>query len=69
MSQENRPYDWDLADWERALTIHVGTAYACRQCGNLVMITRGGVGSLELDCCGAPMETVVRPQVDAGGRE
>ena len=62
MSNETQPYDWDLADWERALTIQVGTAYACRQCGNLVMVTRGGVGTLELSCCGAPMDVVVKPQ-------
>lgn len=48
--------DWDLQDWENALSIHVGTAYACRECENLVMVTRGGVGVLDLRCCGKPME-------------
>jgi desulfoferrodoxin-like iron-binding protein len=57
---------WDLAEWERALTIRVGTAYACRHCGNLVMVTKGGVGVMELVCCGAPMEEVVRPSGEAG---
>ena len=50
------PPDWDLGDWEQALTIEVGTSYACPTCGNLVMVTRGGVGILELVCCGEPME-------------
>ncbi len=52
LSQPN----WDLKDWEKALTIHVGAAYMCRTCENLVMVTRGGVGVLDLKCCGKPME-------------
>lgn len=55
---ETPPADWDLGDWERVLTIKVGTAYVCRTCQNLVMVTRGGVGNLELVCCGEPMEEV-----------
>ena len=50
--------DWELADWEAALTINVGSSYVCRECGNLVMVTRGGVGVLDLQCCGKPMEKV-----------
>jgi len=50
--------DWTLDDWEQALTLRVGQAFACRECGNLVMITRGGVGVLDLKCCGAPMQEV-----------
>ncbi len=50
--------DWDLKDWENALTINVGTAYVCRDCENLVMVTRGGVGVLDLQCCGKKMERV-----------
>ena len=50
--------EWELTDWEQALTIHVGTAYVCRECENLVMVTRGGVGVMELICCGKPMEKV-----------
>jgi hypothetical protein len=52
--------EWELNDWKKALTIHVGTAYCCRQCRNLVMITRGGVGVMELICCGRPMERIER---------
>jgi hypothetical protein len=51
-----------LEEWEAALTLRVGTAYACRECGNLVMITKGGVGVLDLKCCGKPMEAVCGPQ-------
>jgi hypothetical protein len=52
------PSEWNLEEWEHVLNIHVGTAYACRDCGNLVMVTRGGVGVLDLRCCGKPMEAV-----------
>jgi hypothetical protein len=55
---ERPPADWNLGDWERVLTIKVGSAYACRQCENLVMVTRGGVGIMQLNCCGRPMERV-----------
>ena len=60
--------EYDLNAWEQALTIHVGTAYACRRCENLVMVTRGGVGVMELTCCGQPMEKV-EPGVADGGDE
>jgi len=50
--------DWTLGDWEQALTLRVGQAFACRECGNLVMITKGGIGVLDLKCCGQPMEEV-----------
>ncbi|HRU05486.1 MAG TPA: desulfoferrodoxin [Candidatus Brocadiia bacterium] len=43
------------------MTLKVGKAYACRACGNLVMVTRGGVGVLDLVCCGKPMEEVGQP--------
>ena len=59
---QNPPPGWSLGEWEKALTIHVGTAYACRKCGNLVMVTRGGVGVMQLKCCGNPMERVVVPE-------
>jgi hypothetical protein len=58
---ETPPPEWNLEEWERALTIHVGKSFACEECGNLVMITRGGVGAMELRCCGKPM-TQVRPE-------
>jgi hypothetical protein len=49
---------WELEQWEKALSIHVGTAWVCRECENLVMVTRGGTGVMELTCCGSPMERV-----------
>jgi hypothetical protein len=49
---------WELEQWEEALTIQVGTAWVCRECDNLVMVTRGGTGVMELTCCGQPMERV-----------
>jgi desulfoferrodoxin-like iron-binding protein len=52
------PPGWNLGDWEKVLTIHVGAAYGCRKCGNLVMVTRGGIGTLELTCCREPMEKI-----------
>ena len=50
--------EWNLGEWEEALTINVGTAYACRKCGNLLMVTKGGVGVLDLTCCDQPMQKV-----------
>lgn len=65
---ETAPSDWDLGEWEKHLTIHVGTAYICRQCQNLVMVTRGGVGMMELICCGKPMEKISPKEIkDAEG--
>lgn len=61
-NKEPSSTDWDLGDWEEALTIHVGTAYACRICGNLVMVTRGGTGVLDLNCCGQSMEQIHEPE-------
>ena len=63
---ETVPPEWDLGGWEKALTIKVGTAYACRTCGNVVMVTRGGVGIMELNCCGQPMARVAAPAPDGG---
>lgn len=58
----DRPGEGDLEEWEQALSIQVGSAYVCRTCGNVVMVTRGGVGVMELICCGVLMEKLeVRP--------
>jgi hypothetical protein len=67
-SPETPPAEWNLAEWEKALTIHVGTAYVCRVCSNLTMVTRGGVGVMELVCCGRPMERVAAPGAKEAGR-
>lgn len=52
---------WNLGEWEEALTIDVGASFICRECGNVVMVTRGGVGILDLVCCDKPMERVNPP--------
>ncbi len=58
---ETAPPEWDLGAWQKVLTIEVGDAYLCRDCQNLVMVTRGGVGIIELRCCGKLMEKVELP--------
>jgi len=55
---ETAPEEWNLGEWEQALTLRVGMTWVCRECGNVVMITRGGVGVMRLVCCGKPMERV-----------
>jgi hypothetical protein len=55
---EDNLADWNLDEWEHALTLKVGTAYVCRACQNVVMVTRGGVGVMDLVCCGKPMDKV-----------
>jgi hypothetical protein len=65
-SPDASPPEGHLEDWEKALTIHVGTAYACRKCKNLVMVTKGGIGVLELVCCGKPMERLARCPEESG---
>ena len=64
---EGQSPDWDLDEWEQALTINVGAAFVCRLCGNVVMVTRGGVGIMELLCCGNLMERLEHSEA-AGGR-
>lgn len=59
--------EWDLGDWEQALTIHVGTLYACRECGNLAVVTRGGLGIMEMTCCAKPMQKIDPSASAAGG--
>jgi|GEM_PF-2333280 len=54
--------DWDIEEWEEALTIKVGSAHVCRECGNVVMVTKGGVGVLDLKCCGKVMEPAEKPR-------
>ncbi len=64
-----KPAEWDLGEWEQALTIQVGTAYVCRICGNVVMVVRGGTGVMQLVCCGRPMEKIERPAARSGGEQ
>ena len=51
-------YEYDADEWEKALALNVGTSYVCRTCGQLIMVTKGGIGKMEHKCCGALMEKV-----------
>ena len=64
---ESAPPEWDLGDWEKALTINVGTVYACGECGNLAVVTRGGLGVMEMICCGKPMRRIDPAKRGEGG--
>jgi hypothetical protein len=62
---ENEKYTtsgWTQEEWEREWRIEVGTAYACKKCGNVVMITKGGVGTLEPYCCEQLMQPIGKRQ-------
>ncbi len=49
-------YEYDADEWEKALALNVGVSYVCRTCGQLVMVTKGGIGKMEHACCGKLME-------------
>jgi len=68
-SSESTVPGWDLGDWEEALTIHVGATYVCRECGNLVMVTKGGVGVMDMVCCGKQMDKLDSLRATEGGGE
>ncbi|MFQ5329763.1 MAG: hypothetical protein ACE5D4_07230 [Thermodesulfobacteriota bacterium] len=53
--------EWSADEWTDEWTIHVGRAYACEACGNMVMVTKGGVGVLEPLCCDGEMSEVEKP--------
>jgi hypothetical protein len=53
--------EWSVEEWKKAWTIRVGQAYACSECGSMVMVTKGGIGVLEPVCCGKQMSLVERP--------
>jgi len=57
-----RAMTWDLGDWEDSLSIDVGSVYCCRKCQNVAMVTKGGLGILQLGCCDEPMEQVQADQ-------
>lgn len=54
------PHEEDARQWADAYTMEVGTAYACAQCGTVILVSRSGVGNLEPICCGTPMSKVAR---------
>jgi hypothetical protein len=62
---ENEEYttsEWTHEEWEREWHIEVGTAYACKKCGNMIMITKGGVGAMEPYCCEQLMQRMGKRQ-------
>ena len=61
MSEPQVSPEWTPEEWTEAWTIHVGKAYRCGKCATMIMVTKGGVGTLEPICCGEPMQLVERP--------
>lgn len=57
--------EWTTEEWTQAWTIHVGRAYRCAKCDTMIMVTKGGVGTLEPICCGEPMTLVAQPDTIA----
>ncbi len=57
--------EWTSEEWLGAWTIHVGKAYRCDKCDTLIMVTKGGVGTLEPICCGEPMKPIEQPDTIA----
>jgi hypothetical protein len=53
--------EWNPDQWKKAWSIHVGKAYACKTCGSMIMVTKGGTGVLQPICCGKPMREIVQP--------
>jgi desulfoferrodoxin-like iron-binding protein len=65
MSDEAQYPEWTTEEWTHAWTIHVGKAYRCEKCETMIMVTKGGVGTLEPICCGEPMKLVEQPDTIA----
>ncbi len=63
MSKEKEVFtgEWTPEQWQAAWNIQVGRVFACRTCGTMVIVSRGGVGNLEPICCKKMMELVSRP--------
>ena len=58
--------EWTVDQWEQAWTIHVGKTYCCSVCGNMIMVTKGGVGVLEPSCCEVPMGPCKDKEISGG---
>lgn len=54
--QDYTTSEWTREEWEQAWHLNVGNAYGCKTCGSVIMITKGGVGTLEPFCCGDLMK-------------
>ena len=47
--------EWTAGEWRDAWHIGVGKAYRCQTCSNMIMVVKGGTGTLEPKCHGKPM--------------
>jgi hypothetical protein len=65
MSESLEYPEWTAEEWAAAWTIHVGKVYRCGKCETMIMVTKGGVGTLEPICCGEPMKLVEQPDTIA----
>lgn len=59
--------EWSLDEWKSSWNIEVGSLYTCSSCSSMIMVTKGGVGTLAPECCGLPM-TKISPGAGGGGR-
>ena len=50
--------EWTSEDWMSAWDISVGKTYKCSECGNMIMVVRGGTGTLDPRCHSQPMTPV-----------
>lgn len=48
--------EWSMEDWLSAWHIGVGRVFACQECSNMIMVTKGGTGNLEPKCHGKKMK-------------
>ncbi len=60
--EEYTTSEWARDEWERGWNLAVGTAYGCDKCGAVIMITKGGVGTLEPYCCDELMKPLEKKQ-------
>ena len=58
MTEEITSPEWTTEDWHKAWNITVGSVYECEDCNSLVMVIKGGTGTLAPRCCGKPMKLV-----------
>jgi hypothetical protein len=50
--------EWTSQEWQQAWSIGVGQLFECKECGNKVMVVRGGTGTLEPRCHNKPMVSI-----------
>ena len=50
--------EWTSQDWQKAWHIGVGATFKCSECGNMIMVIKGGTGTLEPRCHDKAMEPV-----------